>query len=82
MTVIPQRHKVNSTEFVHDNSTLLIVAGDDKPIKLVREGESIIIPGDPLHNRDLTQEYLYGEKYGLGFVMAANGGIGRYKIIA
>ena len=30
----PQRHKINSTEFVLDDSILTIVAGDDKPIKV------------------------------------------------
>jgi len=80
--VLPQRHKVNSTEFQYDNDTLTILAGDNKPIKLVREGESIIIPGNPLDNRDMTQEYMYGEKYGLGLVMASNTGIGRYKFAA
>lgn len=82
VVVLPQRHKVNSTEFQYDNDTLTILAGDNKPIKLVREGESIIIPGNPLDNRDMTQEYMYGEKYGLGLVMASNTGIGRYKFVA
>ncbi len=40
--------------------------------------------GDPLSNGDLTQEYLYGEKYGMGIVLAAAAGnasvIGRYEI--
>lgn len=80
VVAVPQRHKVGTTDFVYANDELLIVAGDEKPIKLVREGESLIIPGDALANRDLTQEYLYGEKYGVGFVMANNGGVGRYKI--
>lgn len=82
VVVIPQRHKINSTDFIFENDSVTILAGDDKPIKLVREGESTIIPGDPLHNRDLTQEYLYAEKYGLGLVMAGNAGIGRYKFTA
>lgn len=35
--------------------------------------------GDPLKNADLTQEYFFGERYGLGIVLAGgNGGIGRY----
>lgn len=82
VVVMPQRHKVNSTEFQFDNDTLTILAGDEKPVKVVREGESVIIPGNPMNNRDLTQEYMYGEKYGLGLVMAANTGIGRYKFVA
>ena len=37
--------------------------------------------GDPLQNADFTQEYLYGEKYGMGIVLAGgNAGIGRYEI--
>ena len=37
--------------------------------------------GDPTTNADFTQEYLYGEKYGLGIVLAGgkNVGIGRYE---
>ena len=37
--------------------------------------------GNPLDNADLTQEYFYGEKYGMGLVFAGgNAGIGRYEI--
>ena len=51
-----------------------------KPIKFVYEGDPIVLMGDPMQNADLTQEYLYGEKYGLGLVLAGgNAGIGRYK---
>lgn len=77
----PQRHKVGSTEFVMRDDVLTIMAGDDKPIKCVYEGDPIVIMGDPLTNGDLTQEYLYGEKYGLGIVLAGgNAGIGRYEM--
>lgn len=83
VVALPQRHKVNSSEFLFDNQMLTVIAGDDKPIKCVYEGESIILPGDPMANMDFTQEYLYGEKYGLGLVMAGgNSGIGRYKLTA
>ena len=44
------------------------------------EGQSTIVMGDPMNNKDFTQEYLYGEKYGLGIILAGNGaGIGRYE---
>lgn len=77
----PQRHKVGSTEFVMDDNVLTIIAGDDKPIKVVYEGNPIVLMGDPMSNADFTQEYLYGEKYGLGIVLAGgNSGIGRYEI--
>lgn len=81
VVVTPQRHKVGSTEFVLQDDVITIIAGDDKPIKCVYEGSPIVLMGDPMTNGDLTQEYLYGEKYGLGIVLAGgNAGIGRYEI--
>ena len=80
VVVTPQRHKVGSTEFVLDDDVLTIIAGDDRPIKCVYEGNPIVLMGDPMRNADLTQDYLYGEKYGLGIVLAGgNSGIGRYE---
>lgn len=77
---IPQRHKVGSTQFLYADDILTIVAGDDKPIKFVYEGNPIVLMGDPMTNMDFTQEYLYGVKYGLGIVLAGgNAGIGRYE---
>ena len=77
----PQRHKAGSTEFVMDDNILTIIAGDDKPIKVVYEGSPIVLMGDPMTNADFTQEYLYGEKYGMGIVLAGgNSGIGRYEL--
>ena len=85
---IPQRHKigfngtvsVNDNGFVMSDKILTIVAGDDKPIKVVREGTGLVHMGDPFDNMDLTQEYLYGEKYGMGIMLAGgNSGIGRYE---
>ena len=76
----PQRHKVGSTDFVFADDVLTIIAGDDKPIKFVYEGDPIVLMVDPMQNADFTQEYLYGEKYGLGIVLAGgNAGIGRYQ---
>lgn len=81
VVVTPQRHKVGTTDFVLDDDILTIIAGDDKPIKCVYEGDPIVLMGDPMTNGDLTQEYLYGEKYGMGIVLAGgNSGIGRYEI--
>lgn len=83
VVAVPQRHKVGTSEFVMDDDTLTIIAGDDKPIKVVYEGNPIVLMGDPMSNADFTQEYLYGEKYGMGIVLAGgNAGIGRYEITA
>lgn len=77
----PQRHKVNSTEFIFPDNMLTVIAGDSKPIKVVYEGQSTVLMGNPAENRDFTHEYLYGEKYGMGIVLAGgNAGIGRYEI--
>lgn len=81
VVAMPQRHKVNSTEFVFDDNTIHVIAGDDKPIKCVYEGQSTVLLGDPTNNADFTQEYFYAEKYGMGIVLAGgNAGIGRYSI--
>lgn len=78
----PNRHKVGTTDFVFADDVLTIIAGDDKPIKFVYEGDPIVLMGDPMQNADFTQEYLYGEKYGLGIVLAGgNAGIGRYQTV-
>lgn len=82
VVVTPQRHKVGSTEFSMRDDVLTIIAGDDKPIKCVYEGDPIVLMGNPLDNGDLTQEYMYGEKYGMGIVLAGgNAGVGRYEIV-
>lgn len=81
VVVTPQRHKIGSTEFTLPDDVLTIVAGEDKPIKCVYEGSPIILMGNPMDKGDLTQEYLYGEKYGMGIILAGgNAGIGRYEI--
>lgn len=77
---LPQRHQVGSTNFVLDDDVLIVVAGEDKPIKMVYEGDPLVIFRDPTVNMDLTQEYFYSNKFGAKLVLAANGGIGRYDL--
>lgn len=77
---IPQRHEIGSTTFAMPDDVITVIAGDDKPIKVVYEGDPIVLMGDPMTNADFTQEYLYGEKYGLGIVLAGNHGLGRYEL--
>lgn len=80
VVVTPQRHKFGSTEFTLPDNMFTIIAGSEKPIKVVYEGNPIVIMGDPLAKGDLTQEYLYAEKYGMGIILAGgNAGIGRYE---
>ena len=79
VVVTPQRHKVGTSTFALDDKLITIVATDEKPIKVVREGEAISHIGDPFNNGDLTQEYIYGERYGIGFAIAGNAGIAKYS---
>ncbi len=80
VVAIPQRHKIGTTNFVFEDNVINIVAGGDKPIKFVYEGDPTVFMGTPTSKADLTQEYLYGEAYGLGIVTAGgNSGIGRYQ---
>lgn len=80
VVVTPQRHKIGTTNFVFDDNTFTVVATDQKPLKFVYEGDPIMIMRDPFDNADLTQEYVYGDRWGLGLVLAGNTGIGRYVI--
>lgn len=79
---IPQRHQINSTSFVMPDNVITIVAGDEKPIKFVREGDPLIITHNAFENADLTQEFCYIERTGVGIVLASgrNSGMGRYII--
>jgi len=79
VVVIPQRHKTGTKQFMFADNVLHIVAGDEKFIKFVWEGDPLILPGDPTKNADLTQEHMIIEQYGVGIVVAGgNAGIGRY----
>ena len=78
----PQRHKVGSTDFVFPDDVLTIIAGDEKPIKCVYEGDSILLMGNPMDNADFTNEFAYGDKLGIAIVLAGgNAGIGRYQMV-
>ena len=50
-----------------------------EPIKLVIEGNPLIVSSAAIQNQDLTQEYLYGQQFGIGFILS-DGAIGRYTI--
>ena len=80
VVVTPQRHKIGTTDFVLDDNMLTIVAGPTKPLKVVYEGDPLMIMRDPTTNADLTHEYFYGARWGTGIMLASNGGIGRYEI--
>jgi hypothetical protein len=81
VVAVPQRHKVGTTNFVFDDKKMTIVAGDSKPIKVVIEGDPIMVTRDPFSNADMTHEFYYGERVGMGLVLSGgNGGYGIYDM--
>lgn len=80
VVAVPQKHKAGTSTFLTDSNVLTLIAGDEKPIKLVYEGDGLIIEGDRLGNADLTQDYLYAESYGIGLVVASGTGVGKYDM--
>lgn len=75
MVAIKNRHKAGSDDFIFEDNKLYIFASNDKPIKLVTEGDSLIIEKEATVNSDLTMEYLMTTKYGVAVMIAEKFGI-------
>lgn len=75
--VMQNGHKPGTTDFILEND-LYIIAGDTKFLKGVLEGETLIIPGDPMHNTDLSQEYMVAMGYGIRAVISEQ--VGCYRL--
>ena len=73
---IRQAYRPGTNQFIFDNDKVYIIAGDEKPIKVVNEGEPFSYLGNPLDNADLSQDYTYIDRYGVG--VAQTGKIGVY----
>lgn len=70
-----QVHKPGTETFALTDSKIFVIAGDDKPIKVVTEGNGMLIERDATQNADLTQEYVYGENIGVGVIIAQKLGV-------
>ncbi|MGN0819849.1 MAG: hypothetical protein ACI4M6_05580 [Christensenellaceae bacterium] len=75
MVCLRQVHKPGTSEFALNDSKVYVVAGDDKPIKVVNEGEGILLEGEATANNDLTKEYVYGQPMGVGVACSGKMGI-------
>jgi len=75
MVCLRQVHKAGTSTFALNDGKIFIIAGDDKPVKVVNEGEGLLIEGDETNNNDLTKEYVYGQTFGVGVVCAEKMGI-------
>lgn len=75
--VMQNGHKPGTTDFILEND-LYIIAGDEKFLKGVLEGETLIIAGDPMHNTDLSQEYMMVTGYGIRAAISEQ--VGCYRL--
>ena len=75
MVCLRQVHKPGTSEFALNDNKVYVVAGDDKPIKVVNEGEGVLLEGDATANNDLTKEYVYGQPMGIGVACSEKMGI-------
>ena len=70
MIYLPQRHDVGTDNFLLDDSKIYVIAGNDRPIKVVNKGVGLLSANDPLQSADFTQNYLYGQEFGVGVAFA------------
>jgi hypothetical protein len=67
---LPTVHKANSFEFAYnDNQLLVLPSGDNKPVKIVYEGDSLVKEvSDGTDNMDMSLEYKFITKFGTNVV--------------
>lgn len=75
---LPQRHAAGTDNFLLDNDKIYVISGNDKPIKVVNVGEGLLSTNDPLQSPDFTQNYLFGQEFGIG--VAFNERMGFYNL--
>lgn len=80
MIYVPQRHKTGTDEFLLSNEKLYIMVAGQKPIKVINKGEGIAYTNNPLDNADHTQNYFYGQEFGVGLIF--NEKMGIYELSA
>lgn len=78
MMVIKQAHKVGSEEFaINPNFLLVVPKSPDKFVKLVVEGDSMIVEGDGTNRKDFQRDYTFIKKAGIAVLSASKFGIYR-----
>lgn len=76
---IPQFFEQGTFKNAVDDNMLYVLTGDDKPIKFLKEGETIINNrNNPTDNNDMTIEYMLQLKFGVDFIL--NKYYGVYKV--
>lgn len=78
MMTIRQAHKAGTNEFAIDNNFLMVVPkSPDKFVKLVLEGDSMILEGASEDRKDLQQDYTFIKRAGIAVISASKYGIYR-----
>lgn len=75
MIQLKQAHIPGTNTFAANDTVLFILASNDQPIKVVNEGTGLLGEKAPFDNADLTQEYAYGQMFGVGVVAAEKFGL-------
>lgn len=75
---IRQVHNIGTYTFKLSENDLYITTSDEKPIKFVTEGQTLIIDKDGTTNSDLTQDYFVSNKWGAGSIITDL--FGKYEI--
>lgn len=80
MMALGQVHKPNTFDFaLSDNEVYVIPVVSTKPVKMVREGSTVIIDGTNNTNQDESIEYSIKQKYGINVVLSSYFGIYRFS---
>lgn len=69
VVAVAQRHTAGTDSFLFDDTIVYVVPTGMKPIKFVTEGNDQMFMSDPTANADLSTEYLYLTKTGVGLVV-------------
>lgn len=77
MMEIRQAHKVGTDEFAIANFLLVVPKTPDKFVKLVIEGDSMIVEGDGTNRKDFQRDYIFIKKAGVAVLSSAKYGIYR-----
>lgn len=78
LVAVAQRHAYGTDNFILDDNTIYVFAGDTKPIKRVTEGDVTMLMGNPMDNADMTQEFLMMKRTGIAVVFDRDFGV--YKL--
>lgn len=81
LVLLPQAHKVGTDEFMVDDNMLLVIPDGEKIVKIVVEGDALMVEtADAGDRSDQQMEYELQKKFGVGVAQASIYGI--YKLSA